>query len=230
MALVTFGGGVTAISGRIGGNVFSKTGSVRAGTIPTNPNTAPQQEVRGLIALLSNVWINTLTQAQRDAWATYAANVTVPNRLGAQIQISGIAHYIRSNVARLQALPSGSPVQSRVDAAPVIFDIGGIPVLSGLDASVAAGVIAFEFSLDEAPAAGDRIMIYLSREQNPTVNYFRGPFQLTNRLIGNALQPMEANPRDNILTLGNKIFMRAVYSRTDGRMSGAGLAETIVVA
>lgn len=103
MALVKFGGGIQQMSGKVGGNVFSRNrygNYVRGWTPPVNPNSERQQVVRNIMAMLVNAWAQVLTANQRAQWAVYALNVNFLNRLGETITLTGFNHFIRSNIAR----------------------------------------------------------------------------------------------------------------------------------
>lgn len=170
------GGG--AASGKVGAVVAShNTGGqyVRARTTPTNPNTVFQQAIRNAVKSLATSW-NAIFPSQRDAWAVYAANTTLRNRLGDTIKTSGIAQYIRSNASRLQA---GLP---RLDDAPTIYDLGDVqssPIL--FDTGTTTGTITLDAAADWVTAATgseNNLLVYISRPQNLGKTFFKGPFQL----------------------------------------------------
>lgn len=115
MAILTPGTMIGAISGSIGGQTFShnKGGPyVRTRAIPTNPNTARQQAVRTILGTLAAGWTNTLTDAQRATWDTYAENNTILNALGQAIKVTGLAWYLRCGARLLDAggtIPTDAP-------------------------------------------------------------------------------------------------------------------------
>jgi hypothetical protein len=103
-----------SMRGRIGANVYShnKGGDyVRLGSIPTNPQSSRQQTTRTLLGNFAAMWTSTLTQAQRDAWDTYAAANPVKNSQGVDVLISGLAWYVKCNarLADAGATPVTSP-------------------------------------------------------------------------------------------------------------------------
>src|SRR3972149_1576389 len=111
---------ITQASGSIFGMTFSHNRGgayIRARTVPTNPGSAYQPAVRGFLSQLVNHWQDTLTPEEREAWQYYAENVSVPNALGDPVFLSGLNHYVRANVPRLQA------GLTRVDVAPVTFNL-----------------------------------------------------------------------------------------------------------
>ncbi len=60
----------------------------RSRAIPVNPNTSAQQAARDDFSAASQAWRG-LTQAQRDAWAAYAATRPRTNSLGQTIYLTG---------------------------------------------------------------------------------------------------------------------------------------------
>jgi len=70
MAKIIFSGGVSAASGSVGGNVFSRNANgayMRNKGIPTNPNTIAQQNARAALAAQSQIW-RSLTDVQKQSF------------------------------------------------------------------------------------------------------------------------------------------------------------------
>ena len=89
---VLLGGGVLAASGSIGGQTaaHNRFGNYfRARTTPVNPASGRQSVIRAAIQNLAQRWSTTLTQAQRDEWEVYAANIVRTDSLGSQIKLTG---------------------------------------------------------------------------------------------------------------------------------------------
>jgi hypothetical protein len=96
MAKVQFGSGVAYISGRVAGTVHArnKGGSyIRRFSVPVNPATTFQQNVRNALASSSAAWRN-LTPTQQTAWQAWAATHPIIDRLGAAITLSGQQAYV----------------------------------------------------------------------------------------------------------------------------------------
>lgn len=224
----------TDLSGKVGGIVASHNAGgayFRAATIPTNPNTLFQQTVRAFVAALTSAWQTTLTQLQRDAWELYADNVTVTNRIGEQINISGIAMFVRNNVARMQA--TGNALLN----APIVFNLGQLAGARANNATVAAQTVDIEFGatipLDPwISTAGSRLLVYVSRPQNSGVNFFKGPYRFAGALEGDPIPP--TSPFTVGVTfpigLGQRLFTRVVVAEADGRMTSSVFSATVVVA
>lgn len=221
---------LTQASGSLGGITASRNKGgmyFRSRAIPTDPGTSFQLAMRNIMGNLATRWLGTLTAAQRLAWETYAANVTVPNALGEQIQLSGINHYLRSNAPRIQ---SGA---TRIDAAPTTFNLGEFthPVASA--ASSGTGVVSIDYDNTDGWANEDLAWLlgYTSRQQNPTINYFRGPYRYAGSVEGDSVTPPTsplALASPFALTQNNKVFARVQVSRADGRLSPPFRVEIII--
>jgi hypothetical protein len=219
-------------SGSIGGLTFShnKGGAyIRARTIPTNPMSAYQQAVRALMIQLVGAWSDTLTQDQRDAWAVYADNVLLPDKLGEPRKISGLNHYVRSNVPRLL---TAEAALARVDDAPVTFNLGEYetPTIDAITAADDDFDLAFNAADAWATAVGGGLIVYASRPQSPTIKYFGGPYRFAGVVLGAVVPP--ASPAAIScpfpVAVGNQLFIRGQATFADGRLSApfrlAGLA------
>lgn len=208
-------------SGSIAGITYSHNRGgmyTRARAIPTDPQSPQQMAIRGFVAALTSLWNNVLTGPQRVAWDTYADAVTLLNPLGEPINIGGLAHYVRSNVPRLQ---NG---YGRVDDGPVIFNLGEFTPIT-VDALTAATKhfnLNFTEADDWVEEDGAGMYIASSRSQNPSINYFKGPYRLLGGIAGNSVAP-ETTPFDGDaafpIVVGNRTFFQVRVSRADGRLS-----------
>lgn len=211
---------ITQASGSVGGMTYSRNKGgmyIRARAIPTNPNTALQQAVRNAVTQLSNFWVDTLTAAQRTSWELYADNVPVINRLGDSVLIPALSHYVRSNTPRLQ---NGLP---RVDTAPSTFDLGpftdptfAVEPLTDLIS------VTFDNTDDWANEDDSAMIIYASAPQNPTINYWKGPYRLAGKIDGDSVTPPTSPQTMDMpigIEAGQKAFFKASVSRADGRLS-----------
>jgi hypothetical protein len=221
---------VTAVSGSIGGLVGSHNAGgqyLRARTIPVNTNTSFQQAVRSYLALLAAAWSDSLEQAQRDAWENYAAQVPITDSLGEPRNISGIAHFLRSNVPRLQA------GKARVDDGPTVYTLPSFtgPVFSP-EAATDTVDVAFTNSDDWAGEVGGGMVLSASRPQGVGINYFRGPYRFMDIIPGAVSPP--ASPFNATMPFptatGDKVFFFARVFRADGRLSSPFRASSTVAA
>ena len=225
---------VADLSGKVGANVFSHNAGgkyVRVLAIPTNPNTPQQVTVRNAFALLTTQWFNILTVAQRQAWTVYAANVPVINRVGDSVNLSGLAMYVRNNTARTAVL--SDPIFD----APT--DFTNSVYLSQLpsNATEAGQTVDVPFGTSPltnpwANEAGSFLFVYVARPQNVSIRYFKGPYRFAGSQQGDPSPP--ASPLTVSVPFaiveGQKLFIRTVITQSDGRISGASLSDTLVVA
>ena len=204
-------GGITASHNK-GGPYF------RVRAIPVNPNTPQQQTIRTATADLTVRWNDSLTTVQREAWDTYAANVPLPNSIGESGNISGLAMYVRSNVSRIQA------ALARQDDAPIIFNLGSFtaPVINSITGSTDILELAFVPSDPWDDEDGSAMLVYTSRPQNPTINFFKGPYRFAAAILGDSGTP-PTTPASIALafgaTAGQRVFIRVTVTRSDGRLS-----------
>lgn len=211
-------------SGAIGGTVWSHNRScvyIRNRSIPVNPNTDRQVDVRNAVRALSIRWETVLTQLQRDAWDTYAANVSWMNRLGQTIHLTGLNHYVRSNT-NLQIFSIA--VQ---DAAPVIFDIAAAEATLGCAASEATQVYTITFDDTAAWASEDNAyqFFFAGLPQNGSRKFFGGPWRYLHALNGSVAAPQVSPavvPAGNTpwpFAQGQRLWLRSRILRADGRLS-----------
>lgn len=210
----------TEASGSVGGLTFSHNKGglyTRARAVPTNPNTPFQQVIRNATTFLTNAWVDILTDADRASWQTYTDNVIMRNVLGAAIKLPALAHYVRSNVSRLQ---QGLP---RVDSAPVIFNLGAFSTPTFTFAA-SGSILSVTFDVADPWVSEDdsAMLVYTSRQQNPTIVFFKGPYRLAGAILGEVASP-PTSPADIVApfpaTVGNSVFVRVRVTRADGRLS-----------
>lgn len=215
-------GGITASRNR-GGMYF------RARAIPTDPNTPSQAEIRAILGALAGRWLSALVQANRDAWDLYASLVTVTGPLGDPIILSGQQHFIRANSPRQQA---GNPL---VFNGPVIFDLGGPADTFGLAASNATQLVDIDFTQTDPwnQEVGGVLNVYVSRPQNVTINYYRGPYRFAGQATGDGLggqvPPLQVTS-PILLAVGQRVFARTRASRADGRLGPSTFLGPALVA
>lgn len=215
----------TALSGKLGGIVASHNAGgtyFRAFVIPTDPSSPAQNQIRNAVTNLTSRWVNILTPVQRDLWEVYAANVTLVNRIGNPINISGLSQYVRSNVPRSQ-----EAALSRINGGPVVFDLGEFTAPT---MAVATGTQLITVTFDDTDAwAGEdesAMMVYASRPQNQTVNFFKSPYRFAGALLGNTAVPLtspQTIPVPFPVIAGQRVHLYVRVTRADARLSGKNL-------
>lgn len=213
-------------SGSVGGFTAShnRFGSyIRNRTKPVNPNSAAQSQIRSAMADLTAAWQSTLTPAQRQAWSDYGQNTPVTNRLGDSITLTGLNHYVRSNVPRTQS----SVVLRRVDSAPTITGLPGVAFPTVTTLSAATQELSISWIGDDTwtEEEGSAMIISMGLPQSPTINYFGGPYKFYGIIAGAEAAPPEApqtptpSTTPYVFVAGQKVFFRLRISRADGRLS-----------
>lgn len=217
---------ITQGSGSLGGMTLSHNAGgmyLRARAIPTNPNTPFQQAIRGFVSALVSLWQDTLTDAERQEWITYALNVPLLNPLGEPINVSGLNMYLRGNVSRLQA------ALARRDPGPIVFDLGDFTNPSfAIDEPANEVDVTFTDTDDWANEDSAAMLIYASRPQAPTINYFKGPYRFAAAILGDAITPPTSPAAIALpfpVTAGQRLFFRARVTRARGRLSADFLGQ-----
>lgn len=232
MALFKPSGGIAAISGKIAGWVFShnKGGQyIRNIGITVNPNTDRQVTVRAVMAFLTDRWANTLTAAQRTAWNLYGSSVSVVNRIGDSVYLSGFNHYIRSNfIAKMVPYPL-------IDAGPTVFELPAQDPTLAVTASEATQVLtmAYDDTMDWATEDGAYMFFFQGKPKNPQINFFGGPWRFIGSVAGiDPGGPVEphAGPAQFAFAEGQHQWVYARIMRADGRLSNPFRADTFCAA
>lgn len=208
-----------ATSGSVGGLTYSRNKGgmyCRARAVPTDPNTAFQQTVRNIMSQLAVAW-TALTVAQRNAWAVWATNMSFVNSLGATFLYTPQNCFNFCNIARVQAS------LSVITAAPVIFDLATLtPPVPTITAAGTTVSVAYTNTDAWANEVGGALLVYASRPQSPTINFFKSPYRFAGKVAGAGTPP--TSPA--VITLpftsgptGSKQFFRFRAVRADGRPS-----------
>lgn len=221
MGLVKFGGGIVQISGRVGGDVFARNRSgnyVRAGTKPTNPNTALQQSWRSSVAYLVDAWSQILTATQRTAWNLYGASVPMKNRLGESILLTGFNHYIRSNTILKQQ------AGTLLAAGPTTFELPEQDPVLAFTLSEASQdlTVVYDDGLEWVDEDDAHMWIFVGKPMLCSRNFFAGPWRFADVVDGdNATPPTSpatvASPF--AAAEGQAVWIYARIQRADGRIS-----------
>lgn len=211
---------LTTMSGSLGGITAARNKGgqyLRARVVPVDPGSAGQVTLRGIFSQVADFWSSVVTALQRTGWDTYAANVTVVNRIGETVNLTGFQMYMRSNVPRIQ---SGA---LRVDEPPTVFTLGEFTPVSM--AIVGGGaVISVTFTDADAWANEDdsNMIVLASREKAETINFFKGPYRLAGTIDGDGLTPPTSPASITspfTYATGNKGFIQVRITRADGRLS-----------
>lgn len=218
MALIRFAEGQQR-SGSIGSTTYShnRFGQyMRSRSTPVNPNTDRQVAARNAVRSITIAWQNTLTQAQRDAWDVYAANVSWLNKFGDTVHLTGLNHFIRSNAVLVQ---NGI---ARVDIAPVIFNLATAEGALTATASEATQ----DITIDGDPGGawigepGAWQFYSMGLPQNGGISFFDSPWRILRATPGAGPPPFPVvAPGVFPFAEGQRIWIRSRIARGDGRLS-----------
>jgi hypothetical protein len=227
MAIYTPGPAIGQISGKIGNTVFTSNryGQViRTRTIPTLVQNDYTNAARGRLAALSQDW-GDLTDAQKEAWRTWAQVNPVVNRLGASVILQPSAAYIQLNARILQA--GGT----QIDDPPTI---GAPSAISGmtLTAETVPDLISVAWT-SGALGANEKLAIWAAVLDNPGRTYYRNLLKLVKICAAATATPQDAateiTDRFGTIINGQKVIVEVeVWDYVTGLVSGRVFASDIV--
>jgi len=185
MAIMTPGPLISEIRGSQGGTTFSRNRHgqyTRQRSNPINPNTALQIAARERFNTLATYWRDTLLQAERDGWDTYADGTNWINGVGQVTHLTGMNHFIRSNGFRLVA---GAAI---VAAAPVVM---GLPAQEELwshaaDSATQQITVSYTFPAD---VDDQNYYFYQGKPVDGSRKFFAGPWRLLDSILGDSVAP-----------------------------------------
>jgi hypothetical protein len=218
---------LAAASGSLAGSTFSRNRGgqyIRRRAIPSNPNSEAQGIARENLATAVSYWTNQLTDAQRQAWATYAQATPVIDALGQQITLSGQQMFVRSTTIRLIA------GLVNIFDGPITSGLGPTPEWSTDPIVADDQSIAYDVLVTGAGVTGD-LAIYMSR---PVVAS-RTPAHETRRFAGVGGPPVASafNSSETApfaVTIGQRVRVTAIYCGDDGRCSAQAFRDVVVIA
>lgn len=210
-----------AMSGSLGGLTASHNRGgayLRRRVVPTNPNSIRQQDVRSNFGSLVQFWTNTLDATQRSSWTDYAASTPVTDVLGQALILTGQQMFIRSNVNRLIL---GFAI---VGTAPLINNTGEPVTAITLFANVASPDISITAAIAGATSEAGDVLYWVSTPLNPTINFFKGPYQFMGSTPVAAAATTAPNTDLSVeaaspLTELGRYGLRARIQYDDGRLS-----------
>lgn len=218
MALIKFGAMLADARGSIGGAVLSRNRGgayMRNRTVPLNPKSVRQVEVRSLLSEFAQRWAVALTQTQRDAWDLYAENVPLVNALGESRNVSGINMFVRSNMLLVDI------GMTEVDDGPTQFTLGPTftPTIT-IDAMADTLDVTDLGGYDLADGEVG-ILVQQGTPQNGGVSFFGGPFRKIDGI--DAVETSNEPPYEDIalafpVEAGQAVWIRTATVAADGRV------------
>lgn len=220
----------TQASGSVGGLTYSRNRGgmyTRSRTIPVNPNTERQGEARANMAQAVNAWSNILSDANRQAWVTYANGTPVVDRLGDQLILSGQQMFVKCMLPRLIA---GLPI---VEQGPLDAGLATTPTWTTGPTLNENEVLAGTVTVADAGVLGD-LLIYMSEPTSPSRSLAHAK---------RAFAGLEGPPVADVFTVGlmaadvpfdytvgQQCRVTAVYLGDDGRVSAEAFRDIVVEA
>jgi hypothetical protein len=219
MARIVLGSVVASISGSVAGCTYSRNRYgpyVRNRSNPVNPNSPEQVNVRAAFANLNEAWNIDLDEAEREAWNSYALGTFGPTGMTGQNAFVAInANRIRWGIVR-------------IDIAPANQNLTELSALTIGTMVPATSVVPIAFAPTDEWAADDDGYLFLTfaRPVNESINFFKGPFRggvfATSVILGNTAVPPTspfAAVSPFAFVTGQRVFVRAIASAPDGRLS-----------
>lgn len=220
MAKIRFGMGISEMSGKSNGVVYARNASgfyVRNMVNPVNPNSARQVIVRSRMTECSQAWAG-LTPAQRSSWSDYASNVKIMDRFGVPINVTGFAQFTRSNMAAKEA-----GIATQISDGPSEFYLGEKDDTVAVTISEAAQQLSITFDNTKAWAGevGGKLLVYQGVPQNPSRQFFDGPFKLAGTIAGAVVPPVSPAvvACSSPCVENQKVWVQFRTLRADGRLS-----------
>lgn len=218
-------------SGSIGATTYARNrfgAYARQRVVPVNPNSERQADARARMGQLSVQWNTVLDASQRTAWNTYAANVSILNRLGQVIHVTGLNMFMRCNSLRLQL---GLVL---LEDAPSLYQKAEQDPTFTITASEATGLLSVSFNnaLGWAIAQGGYMAVFMGSPRQSQVNFFNGPWRYANKIAGAVVPPTTPATMTAPFTLteGQKIWSYGRIIEADGRVSDPFRDDVLVSA
>lgn len=218
--------------GSVGGLTFSRNRYglyTRTRAVPVNPNSTRQTAVRAIFAALAGGWTGVLTQAQRDAWDLYGANVTWLNKLGQPVTLTGYSHFQRSNGAIL-AVPGTAVLDG-----PTTFSLPGADETFDATISEATQLISvvFDTALDWVGEDDAYLLVHMAQPRSGSRTFIGGPTRTAGSIDGDATTPPTSPQTIAVpfaVAAGQKTEVLARIIRADGRTSNLFRTSVTVAA
>lgn len=165
---------VADIRGRVGDVVFTRTRgglTIRKWLLPDETETDPRKRTRDAHSIIVHAWSGTLTEAQRTAWRTYAAQHPKHNRFGLPMRQSGYCCFVAHNE---QWCPTYYPdiLPDAPIAEPLPRPYAALSCWSG------NGYVTIEWPIAsyDPPDAKTHFWAYLGKPANAGVSSYYGPW------------------------------------------------------
>ena len=218
MAIITPGPTVAAVSGSIGGTVYSHNRGgayIRNRSIPVTSVTTPALNAKQRLATASAAW-QLLTDLQRTAWGSWALQNPVINALGFARHLTGHQAYVGINARRASAGDVALSVP------PIVPAPDGLLTLVQ-DGDIGAGDTDCTFTATPLGAT-EELYIEAAVTNSPGINNVNNLLKLVGFSAAAQASPFDnqalIEARLGTLVVGQKLFVRiSVYDNATGLLS-----------
>lgn len=192
--------GITAISGKAGGSVYSRNRGgeyIKNFVMPTNTITQARQAVRAIFGSLASAW-RTLTQSERNTWIEQAPNYLRTNAFGDKKQLQPNALFVGQNTNLLNA------GLSQINEIPAPQGTNGLVSDNNSSFDLASGSATWDFNFGlEMDNANVGALNHFVLEAAPAHNASRKNVQNEYRVLAKTAEADSTPPQDPDLTESN---------------------------
>lgn len=209
------------MSGSIGGITASHNTMgqyLRKKVVPVNPRTSGQTTVRNFFASLAVLW-GAITQANRDSFIAYANAVSVPDKIGNLIKLSGLNWYQAVNVLRLQSSLTRIDSMSSTQTLAALTSPTPTIAQAGTTFSTA---FSNNLTTDQwANFVGGALAVFMSAPFNPTRVGYSGGYRFAGKIAGAVVPPTTPQllTKTYAVFTGQQVAFKFVALNGDGRIS-----------
>lgn len=182
----------TNFSGAVNGVVASRNRGgayFRNRIVPIDPATSRQLNCRQAISDVYSWWSSTLSADDRAKWEAYARSLPSPNRIGDAHLLSGWSEFSRQAFLKFQLNEEFGDVKDPGTSPPT----KPCPFATAPQAALVSANdtirITWSSQLTWENDQDNFIAIFLGVPQKPTINFFKGPYQLMHEISGDPDDP-----------------------------------------
>jgi hypothetical protein len=206
-------GFMPVLKGKLAGSVFQRNrygNIIRNKTIPINPNTLDQQQVRLNVADLSKTW-GTLSVNQRDRWSQVALDFPLV-RGGRTYVLNGFMFFMKLNRC-LQEIEEAIILDAPQIGKPQKFDSFSV------DTVTTPGLEDIKLNISPAIDSGTKLRVYATRVLKPGVENFATKFNKIgiidhSFISGGSIKVIYTDKYGNMPLTGDKAFFGVVSTLT----------------
>jgi photosystem II stability/assembly factor-like uncharacterized protein len=203
-----FGAIVVAGIGKLGGQVFSRSGAgviLKRKVSPINRNSQLQLNVRSRMSSISSTW-HSLLESQRTLWNAFANDRPYSNDFGQTIHLSGFGMFCKLNANR------ASIYLSLLTTPPMVISLYQITQVSALSLSIDQVIL---ITIAPTIPAGTSIKVFASDSLNPGISKFYGTYILLGTIDNSSPSPIDISSMylskfKAVGAAGQKIFLKLI--------------------